>query len=435
MPASQRRAWWWVVAFPVLAAAAAAPAAAPKPPAPAKPAAKPAAEPVTVDPLDPEFLTLRFHLHRYLSFAAAIRELRKELPAGKLLDAPPLEGAPTFMDTDLVRETGKGKSKAQVLREWTTDIDKLWAARRAELGREGLAKVEALAASPQYQIQLFIECMSNQTLSQMKQLTPAESKAAWAAARGLFDRFYARKNKHEQAVFAAAAKHEPIPANPFDAAALDEYRTSYMARVGGALPPEQQRHLRVAWSILYPKGPPVPPMTKPPAATRPADPVATPAPNPAPSPSPAPTAATPPTPPPTRPAVAATPQTKPAAPSADTPSPAAPAATAALLAGVWTTSKDGLEEVWTVKSDADGWHVSCAYRKGGKDVGSCHGESVKFRDGTLSFVRVFDKRPRDDMPDHSASKIAPAAAGHADLIVAAGGGKTFRKTLTRASGT
>ena len=66
------------------------------------------------------------------------------------------------------------------------------------------------------------------------------------------------------------------------------------------------------------------------------------------------------------------------------------------LLGGWTavTQPDGFVEHWTFKKDNKGeWSVRCVYEKGGREVGSFHGENVKFADGALTFKQKFDTKP------------------------------------------
>src|SRR3954468_15697771 len=99
----------------------------PAPPAAGNPAALPA-DPPRYPELDPDLMAFKIHLYRYLNYCDAIRELRKDLPPGKVLDAPPLEGLGLFSSDDLWRQMKSAKkTKAQVLTEWTDAIGQRFA--------------------------------------------------------------------------------------------------------------------------------------------------------------------------------------------------------------------------------------------------------------------------------------------------------------------
>src|SRR5436190_1311056 len=133
----------WIRALlvvPVLLTLAAkpAPTKAPAPPAASSAAGSPA-EPPRYSELDPDLMGFKIHLYRYLNYCDAIRELRKDLPASKVLDAPPLEGLGMFRADDFwQRMNSTKKAKAEVLKEWTDTIEKRWAEHRKELGTDGL---------------------------------------------------------------------------------------------------------------------------------------------------------------------------------------------------------------------------------------------------------------------------------------------------------
>lgn len=228
-----------------------------KTPAVGKPA--PAAEPVAPQPLDPEFLKWIFHATRYTNYCSAIRELRAELPPSKKLDAPPLEGSEVgYLEDDLLQQMHRGrKTRAEVLRDWTAEIDRRWSERKAEMGAEGVAKVDKVANSPEYQIRLFISCISQMTLPHVK-MPPADTNAVWDAAKKYDRRFFSQQEKYSGKVFEAKVKHQPVPPSPFDDKALDDFRNGFMDAVVSRMPPDAQKEMQKAWMLLYPAGPPVP---------------------------------------------------------------------------------------------------------------------------------------------------------------------------------
>ena len=158
-------------------------------------------------------------------------------------------------------------------------------------------------------------------------------------------------------------------------------------------------------------------------ATRPAAPaVATALPPPPPAP------ATPATRPAGPPAVAGTPAAVPPAGSPDK----VPAPPADAIAGVWTAKEEGLQEVWTVGHTGQAWTVSVVYKRKGTEAGAAHGTDVAFADGTLTFTRVFDKKPSHIFSDHTKCTMQ-LKDGRIDYLSTAGT-KSKRLTLDRESG-
>lgn len=66
------------------------------------------------------------------------------------------------------------------------------------------------------------------------------------------------------------------------------------------------------------------------------------------------------------------------------------------LVGTWagTSGEGSFEEVWTIKQEKGEWSVSNRYFKEGKEVGSSHGESVRYDAGVLRFRQTFDEKPQ-----------------------------------------
>jgi hypothetical protein len=88
------------------------------------------------------------------------------------------------------------------------------------------------------------------------------------------------------------------------------------------------------------------------------------------------------------------------------PTPPQPAADPAMpLLGTWTAEETGLHESWTISRTGNDWKVTCVYKKASADVGSAHGENVKFEAGVLTFTRVFDKKPSNAFHDNSACTV------------------------------
>ena len=148
--------------------------------------------------------------------------------------------------------------------------------------------------------------------------------------------------------------------------------------------------------------------------------------------------ATPPAPvsPATRP-VAGTPAATPPAgpppkapPASPEPAPAAPAADA--IAGTWTAREEGLQEVWIVRHTGQTWTVSVVYKRGSNEAGSAHGIDVAYADGTLSFTRVFDKKPARGFSDRTKCTMK-LKDGRIEYLSAATS-KSHRMTLEREGG-
>jgi WD40 repeat protein len=71
------------------------------------------------------------------------------------------------------------------------------------------------------------------------------------------------------------------------------------------------------------------------------------------------------------------------------------------LLGIWKDADRDAPyvEYWRIRHDKNVWSVECVYKKGTKYVGSFHGENIKFARGTLTFTRVFDRKPVAAWPD------------------------------------
>ena len=101
------------------------------------------------------------------------------------------------------------------------------------------------------------------------------------------------------------------------------------------------------------------------------------------------------------------PATRPTAPTDTTPTPKSAGPTkpdavgADAFVGAWTVNENGYRDTWTFSQNDGVWIIKAVYAKHGKEVGSAHGADAKLVNGTLTFTRIFDKKPHPGFTDDS----------------------------------
>ena len=105
---------------------------------------------------------------------------------------------------------------------------------------------------------------------------------------------------------------------------------------------------------------------------------------------------------------------------------------AAAFVGTWSAiDSKQLVQTWTISREVGDWKITGTFAKGGKIVGSFHGDSISFDGSELFFKRVLDKKPTADAIETVRCK---ARSANGKLRIAFdGGGKKWTQALSPAS--
>jgi len=81
---------------------------------------------------------------------------------------------------------------------------------------------------------------------------------------------------------------------------------------------------------------------------------------------------------------------------------------ATAFVGAWTANESPFRVTWTFSQNDGVWIIKAVYTRHGKAAGSAHGVDAKIVNGTLTFTRIFDKKPDHGFSDDSPVVLEPS---------------------------